>query len=255
MIRKHQQWHSVLINGWSPQKVKDRLSGECSQEDSSSLDVEDLIPRQEPMRGSLPPEIASFRQDEIVTNKLFGQGTFCQVMEIRNLYPSRNGMALSNLQSRSLLVQHCLRPNGDARYAMKRLRSELWDDAEDGNAEGDPDFNMLTNAGEALVDLITETSFLLQLEHTNIVRIRAIAHIPPFDPSFFLVVDRLYDTLEGRMRKWRIQAVRNSSSHERFLDRKGCRIDEHSVRPSRTCMIVASRTVTENRPILAMMSG
>jgi hypothetical protein len=194
MIRKHQERYCVLINDWSPQKLRDRLNGECSQEDYSSLDVEDLIPRQEPMRGSLPPEFASFRQHEVVTNKLLGQGTFCQVLEIRNLYPSRNGTALSNLQSCSLLAEQCLCPNGDSRYAMKRLRPELWDNAEN---EDTPNFSMVANAAEALVDLIAETLFLLQSEHANIVRIRAMAQVPPFDPNFFLVVDRLYDTLEA----------------------------------------------------------
>jgi serine/threonine protein kinase len=221
-IRKHQSRYSVNIKDSGVHQVSDQLPGE---EESSSLDFDNLIPHQESMSGSLPPEFASFGSDEVVTDELLGQGTFCQVLEIRKLQDSCKSAALPNFQSRSFLTTHCLRSNGDARYAVKRLRAELWDDDNGGDGQDNPALSMLAGAAEALVDLIAETSFLLQLEHPNIVRIRAIAQVPLSDPNFFLVMDRLYDTLEERMRIWRTQAVRNSATHQLVLGRQGRRMD------------------------------
>jgi serine/threonine protein kinase len=220
-IRKHQSRYSVKIQDPDAHQVS-QLPGE---EESSSLDFDDLIPHHESMSSSLPPEFASFGSDEVVTDEMLGQGTFCQVLEIRKLQDSCTSATLPNSQSRSFLTKHCLRSNGDARYAVKRLRAELWDDGSCDDGQENPDFSMLAGAAEALVDLIAETSFLLQLEHPNIVRIRAIAQVPPSDPNFFLVMDRLYDTLEERMRIWRTQAVRNSATHQLVLGRQGRRMD------------------------------
>jgi serine/threonine protein kinase len=58
---------------------------------------------------------------------------------------------------------------------------------------------MLGSSAEALVDLIAETSFLLQLEHTNIVHIRALAEVPPYDPNFFLVIVRYLGSAGAEM--------------------------------------------------------
>jgi hypothetical protein len=54
------------------------------------------------------------------------------------------------------------------------------------------------------------------------VRKGALAHVPPYDPNFFLVMDRLYDILEERLRKWRGKqsgsAVHGSGFSRQYCD-------------------------------------
>ena len=61
------------------------------------------------------------------------------------------------------------------------------------------------------------------IEHPNIVKVRAMARCDPFDAHYFLLMDRLYDTLERRIQKvW----LPKSKKQKGFLgknvfDRKG----------------------------------
>ena len=105
------------------------------------------------------------------------------------------------------------RGEGDCRYAVKSLRNEVL---------GDPETLEM-----ALLDLQNETRILANVEHPNIVKMRAFsaeldknvgkecgtAHnpIPKDGPrGYFIVLDRLYDTLEHRIGVWssRLQKAR-----------------------------------------------
>ena len=52
------------------------------------------------------------------------------------------------------------------------------------------------------MDMAVETKFLAAIDHPNIVRMRAIAAGDIFDKDYFVVLDRLYDTLEKRIGTW-----------------------------------------------------
>jgi hypothetical protein len=57
-------------------------------------------------------------------------------------------------------------------------------------------------------DLALEAEFLASLVHPNIIKLRGISHggATSFHngPSgYFLVIDRLFDTLDAKMRQWR----------------------------------------------------
>jgi serine/threonine protein kinase len=41
------------------------------------------------------------------------------------------------------------------------------------------------------------------LEHPNIIKLRGIANVDPYSTDYFVVLDRLYDTLKQRMQKWK----------------------------------------------------
>ena len=93
-------------------------------------------------------------------------------------------------RARSFLSSNVMRrgssPEDSARYAVKALRPDLDD--------------MKRAAG--MVDLAVERKFLSVLRHPNIVKMRGFGIGPALDPSQFLVLDRLYDTLEDRIGKW-----------------------------------------------------
>mmetsp|Transcript_11789 Transcript_11789/g.34614 ORF Transcript_11789/g.34614 Transcript_11789/m.34614 type:complete len:513 (-) Transcript_11789:187-1725(-) len=87
--------------------------------------------------------------------------------------------------ARDYMSAQCLR-DGDARYAVKRLRTDL--------------SNMETAKG--IVDLAVEARFLASVYHPNIIKMRGTTVVDPLGPDNFIVMDRLYDTLEGRIDQW-----------------------------------------------------
>jgi len=61
---------------------------------------------------------------------------------------------------------------------------------------------------QAIQDAAVETRFLSDIEHPNICKMRGMATCDPFNEDYFLVLDRLYDTLEKRLEKWAKQSKR-----------------------------------------------
>lgn len=70
-------------------------------------------------------------------------------------------------------------------------------------------------------DGVTEASMLNSLDHENIIRLHAVGACDPYQqPGFFLIMDRLFDTLEKRLVKWQYRRRRGSFLFN-VLDRKG----------------------------------
>ncbi len=62
---------------------------------------------------------------------------------------------------------------------------------------------------------------LSAVEHPNIIKLRAVAACDLYQqPGFFLILDRLYDTLDKRLTQWQHRSRRVSSLFS-VLDRKG----------------------------------
>ncbi|KAG7349944.1 protein kinase domain containing protein [Nitzschia inconspicua] len=87
--------------------------------------------------------------------------------------------------AREIMSKRCMR-FGSARYAMKRLR---------------PDLNELEFARGAL-DLAIEIKYMSVLMHPNIVKMRGYSNTPRLSLDTFIVMDRLYGTLDERMQTW-----------------------------------------------------
>ena len=69
-------------------------------------------------------------------------------------------------------------------------------------------------------DLALEAELLASLVHPNIIKLRGISHggAEAFEngpKGHFLVIDRLFDTLDSRMKRWR-----NTSKHRRMSSLK-----------------------------------
>lgn len=71
----------------------------------------------------------------------------------------------------------------------------------------------------AAADLALEAAMLSSLDHENVIKIHAVsdmcvsvAFLSSLDCGYFLVLDRLNDTLDHRIRKWRIKDMQNQGS-------------------------------------------
>ncbi|KAL3909831.1 MAG: hypothetical protein SGILL_007929, partial [Bacillariaceae sp.] len=160
--------------------------------------------------------------------KVLGKGGFGTVYEVRGFHANfekisstkKLKMSTRNLlgneddvedeevavESRKFISDHCLRNNGDARYAVKFLSPNVVADA--------------ATFIQGIMDMAVETRILSDTEHPNIIKMRALAKISPYNDNYFIVMDRLYDTLESKIVKWDKQAKRSKGVGKLF-DRKG----------------------------------
>jgi len=97
-------------------------------------------------------------------------------------------------QSKQFISQHAITSDGNARYAIKIITPDIVQN----------DFKKFL---QAAMDMATETYFLSVLSHPHILKMRAVGQNDMFSPDYFLVLDRLYDTLEDRIEgSWKEQS-------------------------------------------------
>jgi len=72
-------------------------------------------------------------------------------------------------------------------YAVKMIRRDLKDETR----------------FQAVADLAIESCFLSKIRHPNIIRIRGIADTNPLEDEYFIIIDRLYETLDQRVENWK----------------------------------------------------
>ncbi len=74
--------------------------------------------------------------------------------------------------------------------------------------------------------MCVETMFLAVLSHPHIITMRAIGVNGMFKPDFFIILDRLYDTLEARIPKWRLQSKNAQSFTNKMRNLSRSKLDE-----------------------------
>lgn len=114
---------------------------------------------------------------------------------------------MAGMENKKFIAEHCLRNGGDSRYAVKYLSSEVVSDT--------------ARFIQGMMDMAIEKRFLSAIEHPNIVKMRSMSTVDAYDSGFFIVMDRLYDTLEKRLEKWKKLKNRSSGLAGKFSDRKG----------------------------------
>jgi hypothetical protein len=164
-------------------------------------------------------EIPRFATREIQEGLVLGSGCFASVYEVRGFCIMQDdGRRLSlsrdddevdpgEIESRKFMDKHCYRSNGNARYAIKRLRQATIRES--------------LSYMNGMADLATETLFLASLEHPNVIKLRGIAMEDMFSKEYFLILDRLYDTLSVRVRKWKKRSKQSQGIMGSFKDRNG----------------------------------
>jgi serine/threonine protein kinase len=142
-----------------------------------------------------------------------GRGGFCVVNEVAKitLLGSESGEASQQnggggggimyttdehhihniVQDRGFMAKHTIRRGKDFRYAIKRVQDKSKDDPQ-----------LYVNA---VVDLATEARFLSVIRHSNIIKMRAMDDASPFTSGFFVLLDKLYDIMPARLKKWKKQ--------------------------------------------------
>lgn len=140
----------------------------------------------------MPPEVFSALEDAEISQELADTPPPLMISLSREVSRQVHDhvQTLACTEQRKFLAQHCWRDSGAARYALKTLKASL-----------------IANPNklfQAILDLNLETRFLSSVEyHPNIIRLRAISQGDRFDPHYFILLDRLYDTLETRLEKWK----------------------------------------------------
>ena len=163
---------------------------------------------------------ASFPQfdlEEITLGKVLGKGGFGTVYEIRGFEAGKTAKPTINKKNDDesetapgtieFLAKHCIRHGGDSRFVLKMLSPEVI---------ADPSIFLL-----GVVDMAAETRILSDIEHPNIIRIRACAKVLPIEENYFMVIDRLFDSMGNRMERWAVTNKRLSGLSGRILDPNG----------------------------------
>lgn len=111
------------------------------------------------------------------------------------------------LECRAFIAQHCHRTGGKTRYAIKRLSPDV-----------------VANPArfiQGIFDMAIETRLLGDIEHPNIIKLRAISKSDLFSEGYFIVMDRLYDIMDNRLKVWAARRNRTTGLAERLHDRSG----------------------------------
>ena len=119
------------------------------------------------------------------------------------------GSADIEVQSRKFIARHCMKNGKEARYAIKKLSPQTVQNCD--------------KLARGLLDMALEARFLSSLKHhPNIIKVRGFAQGPRIHEDFFIVLDRLYDTLEQRLGQWKGKHKRlNALSKCMIYDRNG----------------------------------
>lgn len=172
--------------------------------------------------------VPRFHSSELKFGVVLGKGGFCTVSEVKQVNlsgdPSLNqnkpssSSALNGdlIQDREYISKNYRRKGKDARYAIKTLSKDI---------AGNPERYV---AG--IIDLAIESKFLAVIRHPNIVKMRGISSLSPYENGFFVVLDRLYDTLTERIKAWKnkkanltgfakVRDLRGAKKKELWIDR------------------------------------
>lgn len=123
---------------------------------------------------------------EIIQSKRVGQGGFSIVKEISSI--QLNEIYDTDERETQIRKEFCnalLPPT--SKFVLKSLRTDLPDD----------------EYQKGIVDLAIEAEFLQCLSHPNIISMRAMGNCDPFEPRFFVVLDKLNTTLDLKFNYWR----------------------------------------------------
>jgi serine/threonine protein kinase len=148
--------------------------------------------------------LPQFHRDELLLGRLLGSGGFSQAFEIKEICPSYDNddcLTLTQQDARTKLVgQSHRRSKGKNPFVVKHIQSKFLENP--------------NRFRDAAVDLVVEANFLASINHPNILSIRgwALGGSSAFragkHDGFFILLDRLEETLDQRIKNWGQQLKR-----------------------------------------------
>jgi serine/threonine protein kinase len=149
-------------------------------------------------------KLPRFYRDEIVLGKLLGSGGFSHVYELKALCEGQggdSGMGVEEEDDRHKMMEKSRRKyKGKSPFVVKHMKEKFLDNP-----------NKFRHAG---TDLLIEAHFLASLSHPHVLQIRgwtaggADAYLSGENDGFFLIMDRLEETLDDRIQQWAKQLKR-----------------------------------------------
>ena len=153
-------------------------------------------------------KLAQFDHNELVLGGILGSGGFSHVIEIKAFCPRHKGVfnseedeLRSNVMCRSFDNNSSNRKNNKRGLVVKHMKEKFLD--------------MPSKFKSAGTDLVIEAHFLASLQHKHIVGIHgwttgglSDAYCDGRVDGFFLILDRLEETLDSRIKQWDKQLKR-----------------------------------------------
>jgi len=157
-----------------------------------------------------------FQIDELQLGKVLGRGGFCVVNELESFVLKddfleeevmKYDLDIMNQNRRRGDLNSRVRKDTELRYAIKTLSEEIYDDEE------------LLIKGVA--DLAIEAKFLSVLEHPHLIKMRGFSVGNTAVPGFFIILDKLYDSFDKKLTKWKSMENKLSGVFAKLKDKKG----------------------------------
>lgn len=170
--------------------------------------------------------VTAFTHDEIITGRIIGRGGFCTVKEITSIKSE-------NKKRSSMMFAQRRINGGGSRLSLRSSKTKpktqqetIMDMSYNGVEMSVKEYMAYaaTRGGKtkyvvkqvaeewiyqnritflkATVDLAIEAKYLSALAHPHIIELRGVAESGPFAEGYFLVLDKLVDTLPGKLKKW-----------------------------------------------------
>jgi len=164
-----------------------------------------------------------FEKRDLQLGSRLGSGGFSDVYEIQGFNkarPSSWSWTFRKDSARKKYKQNVADKNGKSKYVVKQLKTNRMQDA-----------NKFCTAA---ADLVMEAYFLSSLNHENILSIRGWAaagveaYLDGEHNSYFLILDRLEDTLDKRLEKWGENQTRKAVSYDLTLNMSQMSINDDS---------------------------
>jgi len=146
-------------------------------------------------------ELPKFEFNELLADRIIGRGSFCIINEISNF---KLCVSDPSNRSRSYIANSC-RFDNYPRYVVKKLRTDLDDESLKKGAQ----------------DLALEANILANLDHPNIINLRAVSSADPLSANYFLILDRLYNTLDTQCKLWAMKMRVDNRISNLIIFKKG----------------------------------
>ena len=141
-----------------------------------------------------------FDIDEIILGERIESGRYCHVYEIKEFKQNHVSKCMMAQCTRDYMTKHVTRAD-EARYVIKFIKKEF--------------MRSHKTFEKAAVHLSTDIDLMTTLNHKNIMRIKGLStngseeyYNTGRHDAYFVILERLDETLDHRMKKWCRRAIR-----------------------------------------------